>query len=403
MSRIYTNLNKIKFTDISEKYKVNRIYRAKLSELHAIVITYVSKHYKDTNRYKQKVVNALNLLTYFLYTGDTPPAEWKLSSPLENIPDIEQSEIEEVLADIYLTVDAIDWNLSPTDFAEDAVTENPDTPEVEVKAAISSKSVSKTKKTKSKTQNSFSNITPTLKQDLYIQSPEVPRFDYTKKWLEGTDGIDNFAIYTTLPEIPTKQNEISCTTDVSRMTSEELMKLYPNVFIPTRGSVFYEREAGLDYEDYVGNILPIGNGKYTREQLIDNIIKYPHLFQLIRYYNNDFYSFYSHIEIDGEIHGILDIWNDLPDTKDIPFTKYYVKEYVVRRYLLERDIDHIQHKYPIFGALDPFLTLFMPADEYIRKGYKDVEGIAKQCVVSRVNYKISRNPIIRRLNQYGIK
>ena len=75
----------------------------------------------------------------------------------------------------------------------------------------------------------------------------------------------------------------------------------------------------------------------------------------------------------------------------------FIKEYVTRRYILERDIKHIDHKYPIFGDLSPFLTLFMPRENYESLGY-DTEDIAIRCIISRVDYKKSRNPVIRRLN-----
>lgn len=111
--------------------------------------------------------------------------------------------------------------------------------------------------------------------------------------------------------------------------------------------------------------------------------------------NGEIESFYSTIEINGEIHNILDIWDSLPDAKRMPKSSEYIKEYVARRYLLERDIKHIDHKYKMYGSLDPFLTLFTTSDMYKDFGYTDSLEIAKCCVRSRVNYKQTRNPIIR--------
>jgi hypothetical protein len=108
-------------------------------------------------------------------------------------------------------------------------------------------------------------------------------------------------------------------------------------------------------------------------------------------------SFYSHIEIDGKLVNILDIWDELPESQIIPKQADFIKEYVVRRYLLERDIDGIKHKYPMFGDLDPFLTLPLTIADYKDFGYTDAVKLARQCVASRVNYKVSRNPIVRRL------
>ena len=76
----------------------------------------------------------------------------------------------------------------------------------------------------------------------------------------------------------------------------------------------------------------------------------------------------------------------------------WVKEYVIRRYLLEEEIG-ISHSYKIAGSLDPFLTLFMPANKYIERGYPDVLEIVKQCVTSRIRYKQSRSPILRRIEE----
>ena len=202
-------------------------------------------------------------------------------------------------------------------------------------------------------------------------------------------------IYTSYPEIPTKQNEISCTTNVDKMSAKDLCRLFPNRLIQTRAGSLYEYTPTLTYNESLGNVIPVYG--YTDKQLIDNLIRYPHLFKLMRKIDDEFVSFYSHIEIDGELHRISDVWSTLPESKVIPFSQEYIKEYVVRRYLLERDISHIIHKYPMYGTLDPFLTLFMPASMYVSFGYRNTLDIAKQCVQSRVSYKQSRNPVLRRI------
>lgn len=89
----------------------------------------------------------------------------------------------------------------------------------------------------------------------------------------------------------------------------------------------------------------------------------------------------------------------IPEMKGLKKTWPVIREYVVRRYLLERDIKGIEHKYPMFGTLDPFVTLFMPSKIYREEGYKDSVDIARQCVKSRVSYLQSRNPVIRRLEE----
>lgn len=422
MSRIYTNTNRIKFTDISEKYKVNRAYKGKLSELHALVITYVVNNFRNSKKYKEKVVYALNVITYSVYAEERLPFEWSSKSPLVNIPDIDVELIEETLGDILLTVDSIEWDVKPTSNIEyediENATDKISSSNLENKKAnqkqessnffipqdnsigakISeygrSNNISDVNKLSNRTASII--ISPTPKQDLYIQPPTIPQFDHNRPWLREFDGVDNLVIYTTLPEIPTKQNQISVTTDVTKMRYDELMKLYPNCNIHTRASVMYEPLEGVDLDPDIGLIIPIEG--FTKDQIIDNIIRYPHIFKLVREVDSKHYSFYSHIEIDGELKGTLDVWDSLPEAKILPRQAEFVKEYVVRRYLLERDINKIEHKYPVFGTFDQFLTLFMPSDDYIRRGYTNVEEIAKQCVLSRVSYKQSRNPVIRRLS-----
>lgn len=401
MSRIYTSSNKIRFTEISEKYKVVKSQKGKLSEMHAMLITYVSKHFQNTRAYKQQVVDALNIITYAAYANDPLPFNWTASNPFVNMPEIDESLIEDTLTDVFLTIDSIDWNIP-------AIDDSCEQDAVEAKRLVTPAKNTSKPKAESKPKKPVKPVEParrlesslaTPKTDLYIQSPAIPRFDYSKKWAEGNDANDHLVIYSTLPIIPTKQNEISCTTDVNSMTVYELMRLFPNTFIRTRASVMYEPVEGLEYDNDLGVILPIGH--YTHNQLVDNLIRYPHIFRLIRQLPDDNYKFYTHIEIDGELKGTLDVWKTLPDTQKLPFHAEYIKEYVVRRYLLERDIDKIEHKYPIYGTLEPFLTLFMTPDDYINRGFQDIEGLAKQCVISRVSYKQSRNPILRRLSTNG--
>ena len=115
MSRIYSATNKIKFTSISETYKVKRSFKGALSEVHSSVILYVIQHFDGTLAYKQQVVKVLNILTYAAYAAEPLPNSWRRSEPFVNVPDIEDDLIEEVLGDVYLTVDAIDWDIQPVD------------------------------------------------------------------------------------------------------------------------------------------------------------------------------------------------------------------------------------------------------------------------------------------------
>ena len=205
----------------------------------------------------------------------------------------------------------------------------------------------------------------------------------------------SYTIYPSIPKIPTKQNEISVTTEVSMIQDADLRRLYPNVLIRTRAACMYDQVPGIKLDPVLGLILPIAG--YTEEQLVDNLVKYPHLFKLMKEVDGTLKSFYSTIEIDGTLKKVSDVWNDFPESKVIPYTKDFVKEYVVRRYLLERDIDGVEHRYKLYGTLDPYLTLFAPVENYLNLGYTDIIGIARACVNARVSYKRSRNPVLRRL------
>ena len=384
MSRIYSATNKIKFTSISETYKVKRNVKSTLNDLHSSVITYAIAHFDGTNAYKQQIVKVLNTLTYAVYASELLPVTWRKSSPFENIPDIDDDMIQEVLGDIYLTVDAIDWDITAVDVL----------PEISSKPAFTS--VTSTKVSSSVAVPKDVTIKETPSTDLYIQAPEIPQFDVTKPWIQKQCGSDLLTIYTTLPEIRQRQRDISITTDVTKMSDTDLIKLYPNHLVRTRAPIMYEPQTNMDFDRNFGVILPIDD--YSREQVVENIIKYPHLYKLAREQNNELVSFYAYMEIGGELVDTLEVWDKLEISKWIPKQAEFIKEYIVRKYLMDIEIKGIEYQYPIFGTLDPYLTLFMPAEDYAKRGY-DIVDLAKKCVQSRVSYKQSRSPIIRRINE----
>ena len=378
MSRIYSSTNKIKFTNISETYKVQRSVKGKLGELHSSVITYVIKHFDGTMAYKQKVVKVLNILTYALYASEPLPLDWRKDAPFTNIPEIDDDLIEETLGDVYLTVDAIEWDIQVADAPV-------------VVSGTTFRSVEPAAEQPVVKDITIKETPPT---DLYIQAPDIPQFDVSKPWVQKQCGSDLLTIYTTLPEIPQRQRDISITTDISKMHDTDLMRLYPNQLVHTRAPIMYTPQTNMDFDKDFGVILPIDD--YTREQIIDNIIKYPHLYKLAREQNDELVSFYAYMEIDGELVDTLSVWDSLEISKWIPKNAEFIKEYIVRKYLMDIEYKGATFKYPIFGTLDPFLTLFMPASEYAKRGY-DVIDLAKRCVNSRISYKQSRSPILRRI------
>jgi len=379
MSRLYSSTNKIKFTSISENYQVQKSVKGKLSEFYASVITYVMAHYDGTMSYKQQIVKVLNILTYSAYAEELLPLNWNINNPFINLPNIDDDIIEETLGEVYLTVDAIEWDVPIVENA-------PVIANTRFKPAFESSDVPVTKDV---------TIIETPSTDLYIQAPEIPQFDITKPWIQKQCGADLMTIYTTLPEIPQRQRDISITTDVNRMSDDDLIRLYPNHFIRTRAPIMYKPQTNMDFDNELGVILPIDD--YSTQQIVDNIIRYPHLYKLVREQNDELVSFYAYMEINGELVDTLEVWDSLEISKWIPKNAEFIKEYVVRKYLMDIEIKGIQYKYPIYGTLEPYLTLFMEAKEYANRGFNVVE-LARRCVLSRVSYKQSRSPVIRRIN-----
>lgn len=401
---------KIKFTSLSDKHPVPKNIKGKASELLSIIITYGSDNYNNTKRMRDSLLKACNVITYSLIANEPLNRDWLTTNPLENIPEIDDTIMREKLRNLYLSDKDVEWDLRAVDVQAVPVLPKPKSAPVivpkfeekrpklnrshQVTSSVISETVEKTS-TKKKKETEKSYDVPTNKTDLYLQGPSVPQFDNKSIWMQGQVGYDKLVIYESLPKIPTKQTEISVTTDVSKMTRVELMNLYPNCFIKTRHEKLYEKLKLAGYDSTLGVLLPVE--RFTNAQIKDNIIKYPHLYKLTRSIDGQLVSFYSYIEIEGELHRVLDVWDSLPESKVIPKEPEYIKEYVVRRYLLERDILGMKHKYPMFGTLNPYLTLFMPADDYIKYGYTNVNDIVIQCVNSRVCFKQSRNPVIRRL------
>lgn len=371
----------IEFSQIPARLKYPRNLQGKLSSLHSDVITYVSSIYDGSHGLRSKTIRLMNTITRHLVDGDTFPVNWSSSRPFDNIDIEDELSLKENLNELYINPKEINWDI--------AVAVNPDTnseSNTSTKLALTQKQAS--------SQNKVKTIQETDKSDLYIQPPTVPQFDVSKVWVSAVIDGTLYCIYNSIPIVPTKQNEISITTDVNMMSDSQLMNLFPHNFIRTRSPSMYEPLDRFNYHPQLGLVLPIKG--YTQEQLIDNIIKYPHLFKLSKIKDGEPVSFYNTIEIDGALQKVSDVWNEFEDTSLIPYTADFVKEYVVRRYLLERDVKGIEHKFPMYGDLNPFLTLFTTCSDYINWGYKDVIELARQCVNSRVSYKRSRNPILRR-------
>lgn len=381
----------VEFSQIPAKLNYPRHLKGKLSSLHSDVITYVSGIYDGSHDLRTKTIRLLNTITQYIIEGDSLPINWSSAeAPFENIDIEDEFTLKSSLEKLYINPREIHWDIPIV--AEKSSSIQLDEP-IESSKTVPIVPTVKNSKAHQKMKVKISPVTK--KEDLYIQSPLVPQFDVKKPWIRTVIDGSVYCVYESIPSVPTKQNEISVTTKVNMMSESQLLNLYPHNFIRTRSPVLYEAHAELKHHSQLGTLLPVEG--FTDDEIIDNIIKYPHLYRLLKMRDGQIVNFYNTIEIDGELHKVSEVWKKLPDTSQIPYTVDFVKEYVVRRYLLERDHKHIQHKYPLYGELDPFLTLFTTTSDYIRWGYMDVVDIARKCVESRVAYKRSRNPVIRRV------
>lgn len=384
---------KIKFTSIPDKIKYPATLKGILCPIHSEMIEYVCSHPVSKCSNKRKIIQAMNTLSYLVIEGDTIPSDYSPSNLL-SLPEIENDELSKSLGSCLISYSDIIWDIDTSSIVDDnSIAEN----EIKTEKIESDIKVESTKQIKKAEDKKVVDSKSCLSKlsDISLKPPKVPQFDYSKIYIQKQIGQDIYTIYISLPEIPKIQNEISLTTDINKMSEQDLLNLYPDHFIQTRAPEMYNKIPGIDYDDLLGLIIPIQG--YTRNQIIDNIIRYPHILKLQRKVLDETESFYKSIEIKGYLQDTLKIWDCLPESKFLPKTKPFIREYLMRRYLLERDIKGIHHKYPICGDVRPFITLFQHSDEYIKMGYSNTVDIAKRCLEARVAYKKSLNPVMRRL------
>lgn len=253
--------------------------------------------------------------------------------------------------------------------------------------------------------------------DIVLATKPYQRFDTSRVWKKVYDDCGRpMNMYATLPIIPKRQRDISVTTNVDRMSKSELLNLYPKT-TPVKGfrshPIFRQQYEGFTTDPIFGFIPKIEG--FTEEQVIDNIIKYPSLDSTTRLKIRPKTTsmkypqpFYHDIEIDGELIDCKKITEEIceriPDISRFIHAgaAYYpiIWDYIVRRYLLERDILHMEHKYPMYGDLQPFASLCLSADEYVKRGYtNDIEKFAYNHVKSRIHYLESINPVITKYEE----
>lgn len=388
----------ILFSNIDERLKLPPNQRAKISSIHSDIIAYANDNHIVTRRLQRMLIDVINVVTYRVINGEHMPDAWVSNNPLVDYEPIDDDDVADFLKPrkCYVDFTDVEWDISDGPInAPNILASQPSNLVNQLEKVVSSTSTISYIKHPNSTQIDRKNdIKLTDKSDLYIQPPVIPTLDFSCPWASATIDGKLWQIHSSLPRIPLKQSDISATTDISVMADSDIMKLYPNHFIRTRSNKLYEPIEWCSFHQQFGLIVPILD--FDEQVLLKNIIEYPHIFQLKKVVDGSIVSFYDTVEIDRQLVPVHEAWSSLPELSEIPFQLDYVKEYVVRRYILERDILHVEHRYPMFGTLDPFLTLFMPADQYESLGYNTLD-IAKACVKSRVSYKQSRNPILRRI------
>ncbi len=372
------------------KYAVSELpypkkHKAILSALHADIVDYALTHNDGTKAFHRRIVNCMNAVSYYIIVGDSAPESViDDAGELIEIQEVDNDIAKNAIGDMFISVSAVDWtgvNIieKPADPAQE-----PESKPVKKNIEVFSSGLN---------QPNLSE-TPTPAAHLYLLSPKVPRFDLTQDpWYRTVIDGRVCEIYKSLPLSPKRQVDITITTNVDMMSGVDLISLFPNRIVHTRADVMYQPLDKVKLDPDLGLLIPIKG--FTERQIRDNIIKYPHIFRLKRVVDSQFESFYRQIEIDGELKPIEEVIDTLPEFQILPKNDEFVKEYVVRRYLLERDIKGIKHNYPLFGTLDPFLTLFMPTGDYTKYGYSNLLDLARSCVKSRVSYLQSRNPFVR--------
>lgn len=409
-----------RFEDILEGLDVKAEHKSKFVEAYPALHEYAEANFKNTKKWKQTFLNKLNYLIYVLYVDGVVMYNWSDVVSLDEFSyDENPTDVALTISPNFLDIENVDWSylvsrkfekqldldgVSSSDAAVvvSASEEQPSplTKGIEERESNESVKLNVTDdlaEQKDQTSNireegkQSACLTPTPKEDLFIATSKYPRvagFHYK---------YGN--VHVSLPQVPTKQSEVSCTTDVNGMTNKELLALFPNRFVRTRSPLMYEEKDGITLDPEFGLLIPVDG--FTDSEVRDCVIRYPHIFKLKRVGpDGELISFYNHIEIDGELVDALEAWSFLPEAKVFDFDSMetrqeqmeFMKEYAIRRYLLERDVKHVVHKYPVVGDLPEFVTLFMPADMYVREGYGDPVDLAKKCVIARSDYLKSRNP-----------
>ena len=442
-------MGRIKFSEIPSE--VNSILAAlnpsKMASISSAISNIVEHSVKVSAPYteRMKYINLVNLVAYKYLTSPT----YTYGSAFHWVEEeVDESDLKDTLRELYLDQDRVLWDV---DQMEDA-----SVPDIEVSEdkVVSSETVSKSKEVvKTETQKEIKTEEqviydgdrilmamkkhsttepprkkpPTEGRELFLQTvwkdgtpvtfqrtdqtltlPLIPPTDYDKMFWDAEDWCGrDMSMYCTLPLIPQKQKDVSVTTNPNLMIDRDFLNLYPKKIIRIRNERMYYtnitrnfkgEEVELDIDELLGYIPKITG--YTREQVIDNIVKYPTFGYWYRDTKGEWKRphFLENIEMDGELLPFAE-WYDKyyevnDDLKNLPGHVDFIYDYIFRKYVLDEEAG-IKHKYPIVGSFGPFLTLWAPPYIYEQLGYNDILGMAKQCVYNRIDFYRTRNPVFR--------
>lgn len=384
-------------TSVSKSVKV---VQSEISYFFSKLIEFIYNHPEISRRDMPKLIRVMNTFATKTVLGDYVSTDTIFENLLNYTDYLDDSVCKQTLGAGYICIDNVSWDIEVSDVQTSAT--NLDSINVESKSRGVTLDILN-KESEQFMADSSESVYSTDKADVTLTFPTYPTLDTSKVWAYCTDKADRrIPIFPTLPIVPTIQNEISVTTMIQDMTDSDLYALYPQTILRVRKSELYQPISGYTFDDVLGFIPHIDG--FTEEQVKDNIIKYPMFNYMYRYVDGARVSFMKHIEIDGELLTLSKARERVSDLIMLPNNKFFIWDYIVRRYLLERDILGIEHKYPLIGTFKPFMTLFLPIEEYNKRGYTDILSMAKQCVEGRVSFYQTRNPLIRKLisdNEHG--
>lgn len=426
----------IDFISLPNYYRLLCRHKNVGAKIETAVADIVSKNCRSLNTRKSRIA-ICDLLNRVVYQYISDPSYKYVEG---EVPDVGDIDIEQELGDLFITINKVDFDSCPV---EDAILEDENESLSNQSGAVSSSKENIQGASRSEPDEHIDldnvsvvdlmlesqqeckeeelHIPPGYelfyadttsdgyqvsqdRSDISLLTSTMPAIDCTQIYLKSLDLAGRpINVYPTLPTIPTNQCEVSATTNIDTMIDMDFLKMFPDEVIRARHPMMYGTFTDvvnvhgdpmeIEVDEVLGYI-PVING-YTREQIIDNIIKYPQFTYWYRQEGRDRTPFTKYVEIGGELVPRMKWLRESKDAdlNNVPGNEYFIKDYMYRKYILDEEYGGIIHKYPPFGTYGPFMSLFMPKELYHKFGYKDVASIGRQCVQNRIDFFRSRNPL----------